>query len=221
MKRRDFSVRSVQLAASGLGLAWVGTGTAHAQGAPVEGKNYVKLNTPAPVNLPGPDKKVEVVEFFGYWCPHCFAFESTLEAWVKRLPADVSFRRVPVAFSVPQQALQKAYYALEDLGQIDAMHRKLFSAIHQQNRRLNTDSDISDFVASQGVDVAKFRDAYGSFSVNTRATRARQLSQDYKIDGVPTLGVQGRFYTTGSLTGGNDRMVQVADHLIGLARRGA
>lgn len=216
MKRRDFSL---QLAASGLGLAVAGT--ARAQGAPVEGRNYVKLNAPAPVSLPGPDKKVEVVEFFGYWCPHCFAFESTLEAWVKRLPPDVAFRRVPVAFGVPQQALQKAYYALEDLGQINNLHRKIFVAIHQQNRRLGTESEIFEFIGSQGVDMAKFREAFSSFSANTRATRARQLSQDYKIDGVPTLGVQGRYFTSGSLSGGNDRMVAVADHLIGLARRGA
>lgn len=216
MKRRDFSL---QLAATGLGLTVAGA--ARAQGAPVEGKQYVKLNTPAPVSLPGPDKKVEVVEFFGYWCPHCYAFESTLEAWVKRLPADVSFRRVPVAFSVPQQALQKAYFALEDVGQINNLHRKIFAAIHQQNRRLGTESEIFEFIGAQGVDMAKFRDAFGSFSANTRATRARQLSQDYKIDGVPTLGVQGRYFTSGSLSGGNDRMVTVADFLIGLARQGA
>jgi protein dithiol oxidoreductase (disulfide-forming) len=215
MKRRDFSL---QLAATGLGLAVAGT--VRAQGAPVEGKNYVKLNTPAPVSLPGPDKKVEVVEFFGYWCPHCYAFESTLEAWVKRLPADVAFRRVPVAFSVPQQALQKAYYALEDMGQVGTMHRKIFAAIHQQNRRLGTESEIFEFVGSQGVDLAKFREAFSSFSASTRASRARQLSQDYKIDGVPTLGVQGRFFTSGSLSGGNDRMVAVADFLIDRARQG-
>ncbi len=214
MKRRDFSL---QLAASGLGLAMAGT--ARAQGAPVEGTNYVKLNTPASVAVPA-GKKVEVVEFFGYWCPHCFAFESTLEAWVKRLPPDVAFRRVPVAFSVPQQSLQKAFYALEDLGQLEAMHRKIFSAIHQQNRKLATDAEIIEFVGSQGVDVAKFRDAYGSFSATTRSTRARQLSQEYKIDGVPALGVQGRFFTSGSLTGGNDGMVRVADFLINRARSG-
>ncbi len=216
MKRRDFSL---QLAVSGLGLSVASA--VRAQGAPVEGKNYVKLNTPAPVSLPSPDKKVEVVEFFGYWCPHCYAFESTLDAWVKRLPADVAFRRVPVAFGVPQQPLQKAYYALEDIGQINNLHRKIFNAIHQQNRRLGTESEIFEFVGAQGVDMAKFREAFGSFSANTRATRARQLSQDYKIDGVPTLGVQGRFFTSGSLSGGNDRMVAVADFLIDRARQGA
>ncbi len=215
MKRRDFSL---QLAATGLGLAVAGT--ARAQGAPVEGTHYVKLNTPASVNVPA-GKKVEVVEFFGYWCPHCFAFESTLDAWIKRLPADVAFRRVPVAFSVPQQSLQKAFYALEDLGQLESLHRKIFSAIHQQNRRLGTDAEIFDFVGAQGVDIAKFRAAFSSFSTATRSNRARQLSQEYKIDGVPTLGVQGRFFTSGSLTGGNDGMVRVADFLINRARSGA
>jgi len=186
----------------------------------VEGKNYVKLNTPASISLPA-GKKVEVVEFFGYWCPHCFAFESTLEAWVKRLPADVAFRRVPVAFSPPQQSLQKAFYALEDLGQFENMHRKIFNAIHQQNRRLGSDSEIFDFVASQGVDLPKFREAFSSFSANTRSSRARQLSQEYKIDGVPALGVHGRFFVSGALTGGNDGMVRVADFLIDRVRSGA
>ena len=216
MNRRDFSR---QFAATSLGLA--AASLARAQGGPVEGRHYVKLNTPVAVSLPSADKKIEVVEFFGYWCPHCSAFESTLEAWVKKLPADVAFRRVPVAFSAPQQPLQKAFYALEDMGQLSAMHRKLFAAIHQQGKRLGTEAEITDFVTAQGVDGVKFRDAFGSFGVNTRINRAKQLSQEYKIDGVPTLGVQGRFFTSGSLTGGNDGMVRVADFLINRARSGA
>lgn len=215
MNRRDFSMFSLQMAAGGLALAGAG---ARAQGAPVEGRQFVRLSQPAPVSLP-PGKKIEVVEFFGYWCPHCYAFEPTLEAWVKRLTADVAFRQVPVAFSVPQQAIQKAYFALEEMGQIQALHKRIFAAIHVQNRRLNTESEIFDWVGAQGVDMAKFRAAFGSFSVNTRASRARQLSAEYKIDGVPTLGVHGRYFTSGSLTGGNERMIQVAEHLIQLARQ--
>lgn len=214
MNRRDFSL---QLAATGLALT---AGTAHAQGAPIEGKHYVRLRQPAPVSLPE-GKKIEVVEFFGYWCPHCYAFEPTLEAWVKRLPADVAFRQMPVAFNVPQQAMQKAFYALEDLGQLPVLHKRIFAAIHVQNRRLGTEAEIFDWVGAQGVDMGKFRAAFNSFGVNTRSTRARQLSADYKIDGVPTLGVHGRFFTSGSLTGSHDRMVQVADHLIQLVRRPA
>lgn len=208
MKRRDFSRH---LAGGGLGLAV--SGLVQAQGGFVEGQHFVKLNTPASLSLQGTDKKIEVVEFFGYWCPHCYAFESTLDAWVKRLPADVLFRRVPVAFSPPQQPIQKAFYALEEMGQLTGLHRKIFAAIHQQNKRLGTDSEIIEFLGSQGVDVAKFRELLTSFGVNTRSNKARQLSQEYKIDGVPTLGVQGRFFTSGTLAGSNDRMVAVVDFL--------
>lgn len=213
MKRRDFSK---QMAGAGLGLTV--SGLARAQGAFVEGQHFVKLNTPASVSLKGTDKKVEVVEFFGYWCPHCYSFESTLDAWVKRLPPDVLFRRVPVAFSAPQQPIQKAFYALEEMGQLPALHRKIFAAIHQQNKRLATESEILEFVAAQGIDVAKFREAFASFGVNTRSNKARQLSQEYKIDGVPTLGVQGQFFTSGTLAGSNDRMVAVVDFLIQRSR---
>jgi protein dithiol oxidoreductase (disulfide-forming) len=219
MNRRDFHLR---FASGSFGLAVAAaTPAARAQGGAVEGQHYVRLSTPAAVTLPSPDKKIEVVEFFGYWCPHCHAFESTLEAWVKKLPADVHFRRVPVAFQPPQIPLQKAYYALEDMGLIGNMHRRIFAAIHTQGKRLFSEAEVIEFVGANGVDVAKFREAFGSFSINTRINRARQLSAEYKIDGVPTLGVQGRFYTSGSLAGGNDRMVSVADVLIQRARQNA
>jgi protein dithiol oxidoreductase (disulfide-forming) len=218
MNRRDFSL---QLAGTALGLVWTGGVSAQgAQGAPVEGQQYVKLSTPATVTLPSPDKKVEVIEFFGYWCPHCNAFESTLEAWVKKLPADVIFRRVPVAFAPPQLPLQKAFYALEEMGQLPAMHRKVFAGIHQQGKKLFSDAEVIEFMVANGVDGAKFREAFGSFGINTRINRARQLSAEYKIDSVPTLGVQGRFYTSGGLTGTNDRMLNVVDFLIQRSRQG-
>ncbi len=216
MKRRDFSK---QLAGAGLGLAWVGA--AQAQGAPVEGQHYVRLSPPAPVTLPSADKKVEVVEFFWYGCPHCFAFEPMLEPWVKRLAPDVVFHQVPVGFMVPHQLHQKLFYALEELGQLPAMHNKVFVAIHQQNRRLSSEAEIVAFVAANGVDAAKFSAAFKSFGVNTKANRAKQLSDAYKIDGVPTLGINGRYNTSGSLAGSNERVLVVADFLIQRARQPA
>ena len=215
MKRRDFSK---QLAGAGLGLA--ATGLAQAQGGPVEGQHYVKLSTPAPVTLPSPDKKVEVVEFFWYGCPHCFTLEPMLESWAKRLPADVAYRQVPVGFAVPHQVHQKLFYALEDLGELPKMHRRVFNAIHQQNMRLNSEADIGNFVAANGVDRDKFVAAFKSFSVATKANRAKQLSEAYKIDGVPALGIQGRFYTSGSLAGSHERSLAVTDYLIQRARKG-
>jgi thiol:disulfide interchange protein DsbA len=216
MKRRDFSM---QLAAAGLGLA--GVGTAGAQGAPVEGTHYVRLSQPAPVTLPSPDKKIEVVEFFWYECPHCNAFEPQLEAWVKRLPADVYFRQVPVGFTARHQMAQKMFYALESMGQLQALHRKIFNAVHVQNKRLNTEADMVAFVSANGVDGAKFSEAFRSFAVSTQATKARQLTDAYKIDGVPALGINGRFFTSGALAGSHERALSVADFLIERSRQKA
>ncbi len=216
MQRRDFSR---QLAGVGLGLAVAGRTSA--QGGPVEGTHYVKLSTPAPVTLPAPDKKIEVVEFFSYACPHCSALEPLIEPWAKKLPADVAFRQVPVGFSAVYQVLQKTYYALEEMGQLPNLHRKVFAAIHQQNKRLGTESDVTAFVVANGVDAAKFTEAYRGFGVNTKVNRAKQLSEAYKIDGVPAIGVQGRYYTAASLAGTHERALAVADFLIQKSRQKA
>ncbi len=218
MQRRDFSqhlLAAGTLAAAGL----TRSGQALAQKAgPVEGQHYVRLSTPAPVSLPE-GKAVEVVEFFWYGCPHCFAFEPTLENWVKKLPADVQFRQVPAAFTATYQLHQRMFYALEEMGQQATLHRRLFSAIHQEGKRLNSESAIVDFAKANGVDGDKLAAAMKSFSVNTKAARAKQLSEAYKIDGVPALGINGRYYTTVGQAGGPDRAVAVADYLIQLSRK--
>jgi protein dithiol oxidoreductase (disulfide-forming) len=215
MQRRDFTRN---LAGAGLGLAL--TQVAQAQGGPREGKEYVKLSTPANVTLPSPDKKIEVVEFFWYGCQHCYAFEPILEAWVKKLPADVAFRQVPVGFMAAHQFHQRLFYAMEETGQLAALHRKVFNNIHQQGKRLSTDSEVAAFVSASGGDGAKILEAMKGFGVNTKATRAKQLADAYKVDGVPALGVHGRFYTSGALAGNHERATQVADFLIQLARKG-
>ncbi|WP_416462632.1 thiol:disulfide interchange protein DsbA/DsbL [Rubrivivax gelatinosus] len=215
MKRRDFSIH---LAGTGLGLALAGT--AHAQGGPVEGTHYVRLQTAAPTSIPE-GKKVEVVKFFWYECGHCFNFEPQLEAWSKRVPADVAFRRVPVGFTARHQIGQKIFYALEEMGQVGAVHRKVFNAIHVQGKRLLAEKDIVDFMVANGLDGTQFTNAFRSFSVATKANRAKQLADAYKIDGVPALGIQGRYYTSGALAGGHDRALAVTDYLIGRARQGA
>jgi thiol:disulfide interchange protein DsbA len=207
MKRRDFSL---QLAVAGLGTVWAGA--AHSQGAPVEGTHYTRLSQPAPVSAP--PGKIEVVEFFSYGCPHCYSLEPTLDSWAKRLPADVAFKRVPVGFNALYENYQKIFYALEAMGKLEPMHARVFAAIHQQRQRLDKDADIAAFMTANGVDGAKFLELYKSFSVQTKAKQAQQLSQSYKIDGVPAMGVQGRFVTSGSLAGSNERALAVTDSLV-------
>ena len=212
MKRRDFTAA---LGMAGLGLA--AAGPARAQGAPVEGTHYVRLTTQVPVP---PGGKIDVVEFFWYGCPHCNAFEPALEAWTKRLPPDVAFRRAHVAFTALHETHSKIFYSLEALGQVEAMHRKVFAAIHQQRKRLDRESDIADCMAENGIDKAKFVDTFRSFGVATKVKQGKQLSESYKIDGVPAIGVQGRWFTSGSLAGDNGRALAVTDFLIQQARKG-
>jgi protein dithiol oxidoreductase (disulfide-forming) len=218
MKRRDFSL---QVVAAGVGAAW--SSHALAQPAPgaglTEGKDFIKLATAVPPTLPSAQKKVEVIEFFSYSCPHCFAFEPVLEAWVKQLPADVHYHPMPYAFfGAPAQ--QKMFYALEELGQREALHRKLFNAIHVQKQTLNTEEEITAFLVSQGVDAGKFADAWKSFGVNTKMSRGKQTATAYKIDGVPALAVHGRFYTSPGLARSAERALIVADTLIQQVRQG-
>jgi protein dithiol oxidoreductase (disulfide-forming) len=201
--------------------ALLATAGVRAQGtaAPVEGKDFVRLPAPAPVAAPA--GKVEVVEFFSYGCPHCYAFEPLLEPWVKKLPADVAFRRVPAAFNAAWEGLAKIFYALEVTGDLEAMHKRIFAAIHVQHQRLDKEADIAAFVKSAGGDDAKFLDAYKSFGVATKLRQGKQLAEAYKIDGVPTLGIQGRWFTAGSLAGTHERALAVADQLIARARKPA
>jgi len=217
MNRREFSS---QLLMAGLGAAGTSvTSTALAQGAPVEGQHYVRLNQPLPVP---PGGKIEVIEFFWYGCPHCNAFEPALDAWQKRLPADVAFRRVPVAFrEEPYGPHQRIFYALDAMGLIPTMHRKVFYAIHGERQRLDKPADIAAFMAKNGIDSAKFLEIYNSFSVQTKARQAKQLAEAYRIDGVPAIGVAGRYYTGGSLAGSAEGSLVVADFLIAKVRKGA
>jgi protein dithiol oxidoreductase (disulfide-forming) len=214
MKRRDFSTTL-----AGTGLGWALAGPAAAQGGPVEGTHYVKLSTPASVSAPA--GKIEVVEFFWYGCPHCNELEPALEDWVKKLPADVMFRRVPVGFSATHESHQKLFYGLEAMGKLEQMHKKIFAAIHVQRQRLDREADQVAFLNANGVDGAQFAKVVKEFSVVTKSTQAKKLSEAYKIDGVPALGVQGRFYTAGSLAGDNRRALAVADFLIDRVRKGA
>ena len=216
MKRREFSQTAASLAVAS--SAWMVSPAQAQMKKPTAGTEYQVLETRAPVEAPA--GKLEVVEFFWYSCPHCNAFEPTLDGWVKKLPKDVAFRRIPIAFQegfVPQQRL---YFTLEAMGLVEKLHAKVFAAIHVEKLNLTKGDSITEWVAKQGVDAAKFVAQYNSFSVVTKANRASQLQNAYKIEGVPALGVVGRFYTDGSMAGNMERALQVVDYLVAEVRAG-
>ena len=210
ISRRDFSLSAVAL---GFGSV------ARAQAAaPVEGKDYVRLNTP--VAVPG-GGKIDVIEFFSYGCPHCYTFEPMLEQWIKRLPPDVAFRRIPASFNPVFEGYARLFYALEATNQAEALHKRVFAAIHVQRQRLDKEADIAAFVSANGGDGAKTVEALKSFGVATKLRQSKQAFEAYKIDGVPALGIHGRWFTSGALANGNDKALAVADHLIQRARKPA
>jgi thiol:disulfide interchange protein DsbA len=215
MNRRDFSSA---LLASGTAASLLGASfAARAALAPVEGTDYTRLEPSQPTSSPG---KIEVLEFFSYACPHCNAFEPTLEAWARGLPADVVFKRVPVPFLYNADNFAHTYYALETMGLVDKMQMKIFSAVHVDHLRLDKPEDIAAVVAKNGGDAAKFLAAFKSFSVATWVTKSKRMNADYKIDGVPTLAIQGRFITSPELAHGAPQALGVADALIERSRKG-
>ncbi|THU01562.1 thiol:disulfide interchange protein DsbA/DsbL [Lampropedia puyangensis] len=189
--------------------------------APVEGEQYVTLAKP--VDLGTPAGKVEVLEFFWYSCPHCNAFEPMFDKWKRAQPADVIVRRVPVAFQqngnfVPQQ---KLYYALESMNLLDKLHTAVFNAVHNERKRLTSDDAVFDWIKTQGVDVEEFKKTYNSFSVASSVRRASQLQDDYRVEGVPSLGVAGKYYTDGPKARNLANALQVVEYLIEQERKAA
>jgi thiol:disulfide interchange protein DsbA len=177
---------------------------------------FVELNPPLPIDA---KDRIEVVEFFWYECPHCYSLEPYLEAWIKRLPKDVEFRRVPATFNERWNLSARVFYALDAMGLIDKLHRPLMDAIHKNRLRITDEAQLTDWLQRQGVDVAKFSATLKSFAVEGRLKRAQGLVAGSKIDGVPALMINGR-YVVGAGTGGTEeRMLAIADSLIERARK--
>lgn len=181
-----------------------------------EGFDYRVLPIAQPVDVKG---KVEVIEFFWYGCPHCYEFEPELKTWLKRQNKDVSFKKVPIAFREELMPHSLLFYALESLGKGDALNDKVMFVMHRENKRLLNENEIADWVAAQGVDRNAFLAAYRSFAVLSKARAANQLGNAYRIDGVPTVAVQGKYITSPSIAGSRAKAINVMDFLVNKVRK--
>jgi thiol:disulfide interchange protein DsbA len=190
--------------------------TAQAQGQPPVADRDYRVVSPAQPTDTG--AKIEVIEFFWYACPHCNAFEPTLNAWVKKLPADVAFRRVPAQFAPIWVQHAKLFYALEAIGEEERVHKKVFDAIHVERLSLDSDQAQIEWVGKNGIDKAKFADAMKSFGVAGKLKRAAQVVGNYGIDGVPALAINGKYLTAPSMARGEDKALAVVDYLINAER---
>lgn len=175
------------------------------------GRDYVPLSTPQPTEGAA---KVEVIEFFSYMCPHCAHFDPVLVKWLKGVPKDVVFRRVPVIFRPQWEAPAKLYFTLEAMNELDRLHGAAFDAIHGQGAMLITDAAVADWAAKMGLDRKKFADVYGSFTVQSKAMRAKQASGAYGISGVPAMVVGGKYRTADNPNASQEDILKVVDALI-------
>ena len=193
-----------------------------AQAQLTAGRDYVPVQPPQPTDS---GSKIEVLEFFWYGCPHCNNLQPSLQAWLKRKPADVELKHVPAVFQDSWLPLTRAYYTIEAMGLVGKLHQEMFATLHRQRVQLRDANAIFDWAAAKGVDRKKFADTYNSFGVNGRTQRSVELTRKFDIPGTPALVIDGKYLTAPSMTLKADRTVdyyrffQVVDGLIAEARK--
>ncbi len=193
-----------------LGLALIAALLPVSLHAADEGIDYAVLKPAQPTET---GDKVEVLEVFWYGCPHCWYLEPDMKEWVATMPEGVAFRRMP-ATGPRWEPHARAYYAAESLGKLDQFHEALFKAMQVEKRRIMTEDDLVKFAGGIGIDPDEFRAAYNSFYVETRVKKADEMGRRYGIDGVPAVIVNGKFRTSPSQTGGQERMMEVLNALV-------
>lgn len=181
-----------------------------------DGKEYHTLKNPQSTTSPD---KIEVMELFWYGCPHCYQLEPVLQQWLKDRPEDVSFVRMPAVLGGGWELLAKAYYTAELLGVLDKTHHELFAEIHDRNNRIKDEKTLRQFFVSQGVLPEAFDKTFSSFSVTVKVNNARLMTRRYELTGVPTLIVSGKYSTSASEAGSNEKVVNVINYLIAQERR--
>jgi thiol:disulfide interchange protein DsbA len=191
--------------------------------AQVPGKDFKLVEPPQPVDAPA--GKVEVIEFFWYGCPHCYALQPSLKAWLKKKPADVAYVRIPAVFSQSWVAHARLFYTLDALGELDRLHDQVFNAIHLSKLRLSDRESMADWAAARGVDRQKFLDAFNSVAVENRTRRAIEITKAYNLDGTPSIAIQGRYVTSPAQVFGDaptdyNKFWQITDQIIAMARKG-
>jgi thiol:disulfide interchange protein DsbA len=165
--------------------------------------------------------KIEVMEIFWYGCIHCYDMEKPLSAWVKKLPADVYFKRMPGLPNASWAPMAKAFYAMETLGVAEKLHTPLFEAVHKSKSLNPTDEKaVIAWVTQQSrMDKSRVEGAFKSFTINTNLNRAAQVFRASGATGVPSLVIDGKYITSSTMNGGNEAALKVADYIIDNVRK--
>lgn len=189
-------------------------GDAGAQQQYVEGKDYARIEPAQPTDHPG---KVEVMEVFWYGCPHCYSFEPHLTAWVENeMPDYAVFTRLPAVLNRQWEVHGRAYYTAEALGVLDEIHKPLFDAIHEQNRRLATNEDLAEFFSEHGVSADTYMSTSQSFAVENKLRRASMIPARLGITGVPAMVVNGKYRVDARMAGSYQKLLDTVEYLVKL-----
>lgn len=180
---------------------------------PLEGVDYVLIEPPAAV-----DERIEVIEFFHYGCETCNRFEPMLNAWVRALPGDVHFRRVPALRRMDWVPLTGLYFALQELGELDRLHGEVYQALHQQGRNLGSLKEALAWGENHGLERARLEALLRSDAVAALVQQARDTTVAYGVRSTPSLAVDGRYLTGAAIAGSLEALLPVLDGLIAQAR---
>ncbi|MDR2188434.1 MAG: thiol:disulfide interchange protein DsbA/DsbL [Azonexus sp.] len=187
------------------------TGAALSFAAPAGAQTLI-----SPPQLTENPAKIEVIEFFSYGCSHCADFYPLLSAWVAKQGPDVVVKKIPVSFGRAAWAnIAKLYYTLEATGDLARLDGEAFRAIHGQRLNLFEERAVTEWAVKNGVDQKKFTETFNSFGINSKVRRGDQLQQAYKVEGVPTLAIDGKYLAEGQ---NFEQMLANADKLIAKAR---
>ena len=176
-------------------------------------KNGVEYLTLPEVQNTDAGNKVEVTEFFAYYCPHCYRFEPLLAAWVQKQGTNIVFKRVHVSGGPSVLPQQHLFYTLEALGLVPQYHQKVFDTMHVERLRLSNDQAMLDWVDKAGIDRAKFAGAWSSFGVQAKLRRADRMMGEYRIDQWPMVAIDGRFLASPTLAGDASKAPQTEEQM--------
>ncbi len=199
-------------------MLWAGLTASTAWADPQMGEQFDQVAQQISTDQPA---KIEVMELFWYGCPHCYHMEQPLQAWVKKLPADVYFKRMPALPNASWAPMAKTYFAMQELGVLEKLHSQLFDAIHKA-KTLNPADEAAaiDWVTKQGgLDKIKVEKAFKSFAINMQMNKAMQVFRSSGATGVPALIIDGKYITGSSMAGGNEAALQTADFIIQNVRK--
>ena len=184
-----------------------------------EGQHFSAL--PAAQGTSSAPGKIEVAEVFWYGCPHCYHLEPLLTDWVKKLPGDVAFVRIPVMWNPTNEIHARIYYTAEALGKLDRINPAMFTAIQVDSRPMTDEKDIQLLFEQNGVSAADFNKTFRSFSVESQLKRAKDLTVRYRVKGVPLLVIDGKYTTDGPAIRNQQDLLAVTEELIQRERSAA